>query len=187
MISTSDFRTGLTFEYEGEVVTLVEFQHVKPGKGAAFVRCKFRSLTTGSTVERTFRPGEKFVRAHVERKDMQYLYKDDNDNWTFMDTETYDQVTIPESDLEDAPKYLKENMTTGIMFYQDQIIGIDLPINVNLSVVATDPGIKGDTASGGSKPATLETGVVVQVPFFVNEGDLLTIDTRTGSYVSRAS
>ena len=187
MISTSDFRPGLTFEYEGEVVTLVDFQHVKPGKGAAFVRCKLRSLTSGSTVERTFRPGEKFTRAHVERKDMQYLYKDDNENWTFMDTETYDQVSIPESALEDAPKYLKENMTTGIVFYQDHVIGVDLPTSVDLVVIATEPGIKGDTASGGSKPATLETGVVVQVPFFINEGDLLTIDTRTGNYMSRSS
>ena len=185
MISTSDFRTGLTFEYEGEVVTLVEFQHVKPGKGAAFVRCKLRSLITGSSVERTFRPGEKFQRAHVERKEMQYLYKDDENNWAFMDTETYDQVSIPESSLEDAPKYLKENMTTGMLFYQGNVIGIDLPTTVDLRVLTTDPGIRGDTASGGSKPATLETGVVVQVPFFINEGDMLTIDTRTGTYISR--
>ena len=184
MITTSDFRTGLTFEYEGEVVTLVEFQHVKPGKGAAFVRCKLRSFTTGSTVEKTFRPGEKFQRAHVERKEMQYLYKEDN-NWTFMDTETYDQVPIDESLLEDAPKYLKENMTTGIMFYQDQVIGMDLPKQVELRVVTTEPGIKGDTASGGSKPATLETGLIVQVPFFINQDDVLVIDTRTGNYVSR--
>ena len=184
MISTSDFRTGLTFEYEGEVVTLVEFQHVKPGKGAAFVRCKLRSLTSGSTVERTFRPGEKFQRAHVERKEMQYLYKD-GDNWTFMDTESYEQISISESALEDAPKYMKENMTTGILFYQEQVIGMDLPKQVDLKVVATDPGIKGDTASGGSKPATMETGLVVQVPFFVNEGDVLIIDTRTGNYISR--
>ena len=185
MISTSDFRTGLTFEYEGEVVTLVEFQHVKPGKGAAFVRCKLRSLTSGSTVEKTFRPGEKFQKAHVERKEMQYLYKDDDDRWVFMDTENYEQITLDESLLEDAPKYLKENMTTGILFYDDQVIGMDLPKQVELAVVATDPGIKGDTASGGSKPATLETGVVVQVPFFVNEGDVLSVDTRTGNYVSR--
>ena len=184
MISTSDFRPGLTFEYEGEVVTLVDFQHVKPGKGAAFVRCKLRSLTSGSTVEKTFRPGEKFQRAHVERKDMQYLYKEDN-NWTFMDTESFEQVSIDESLLEDAPKYLKENMTTGILFYQDQIIGMDLPKQVELRVIATEPGIKGDTASGGSKPATLETGVVVQVPFFINQDDVLIIDTRTGNYISR--
>jgi len=185
MISTSDFRTGLTFELDGDVVMLVEFQHVKPGKGAAFVRCKLRSLLTGSTVEKTFRPGEKFPRAHVDRREMQYLYKE-GDNWVFMDTETYDQVTLMESQLEDAPKYLKENMTTDILFYQGKVIGIELPKQVELKVISTEPGIKGDTASGGSKPATMETGVVVQVPFFVNEGDVLIIDTRTGEYVSRA-
>jgi elongation factor P len=185
MISTSDFRTGLTFEIDNDIVTLLEFQHVKPGKGAAFVRCKLRSLKTGSTVEKTFRPGEKFPKAHVERKEMQYLYKE-GENWTFMDTETYDQVNLMESLLEDAPKYLKENSTTGILFYQGNVIGMDLPKQVELVVEATEPGIKGDTASGGSKPATMETGVVVQVPFFVNEGDKLIIDTRTGDYVSRA-
>ncbi len=185
MISTTDFRTGLTFVLEGDVVQLNEFQHVKPGKGAAFVRCKLKNVKTGAVVEKTFRPGEKFPKAHIERKEMQYLYKE-GDSWVFMDTETYDQVTLPESLLEDAPKYLKENMTTGILFYQGQIIGLDLPKQVELAVVATDPGIKGDTASGGSKPATLETGVTVQVPFFVNEGDVLIIDTRTGAYVSRA-
>ena len=185
MISTSDFRTGLTFEYDGDVVTLVEFQHVKPGKGAAFVRCKLRSLKSGSSVEKTFRPGEKFQKAHVERKEMQYLYKE-GDSWTFMDTESFEQIPLLESVLEDAPKYLKEDMTTGILFYQGQVIGMDLPKQVELKVVATDPGIKGDTASGGSKPATMETGVVVQVPFFVNEDDVLIIDTRTGHYVSRA-
>jgi len=185
MISTSDFRTGLTFEYEGDVVSLVDFQHVKPGKGAAFVRCKLRSLKSGSTVERTFRPGEKFQRAHVERKEMQYLYKE-GENWVFMDTETYEQASLTEDLLEDGPKYLKENTTTGILFYQDQVIGMDLPKSVELEVVSTEPGIKGDTASGGSKPATLETGLIVQVPFFVNEGDVLIIDTRGGTYVSRA-
>jgi len=185
MISTTDFRTGLTFELDGEVVQLQEFQHVKPGKGAAFVRCKLRNVKTGSTVERTFRPGEKFPKAHIERKEMQYLYQD-GESWAFMDTETFEQVSLLESTLEDAPKYLKENMTTGILFYQGQVIGIDLPKQVELKVVETEPGIKGDTASGGGKPATLETGVVVQVPFFVNEGDVLIIDTRTGSYVSRA-
>jgi elongation factor P len=136
-------------------------------------------------VEKTFRPGEKFQRAHVERKEMQFLYKDEEDNWVFMDTENYEQIALQESLLEDAPKYMKENMTTGIMFYAEQVIGIDLPKQVELKVTATDPGIKGDTASGGSKPATLETGVVVQVPFFINEGDMLIVDTRTGNYVSR--
>lgn len=185
MISTSDFRTGLTFELEGDVVQLLDFQHVKPGKGAAFVRCKLKSLKSGSTVERTFRPGEEFPRAHIERKEMQYFYKE-SDQWVFMDTETYEQVSLPESILEDAPKYLKENMTTGILFFQGQVIGMDLPKQVELRVTATEPGIKGDTASGGSKPATLETDIIVTVPFFVNEGDVLVIDTRTGGYVSRA-
>ncbi len=185
MISTSDFRTGLTFELEGNVVQLIEFQHVKPGKGAAFVRCKLKNIRTGSVVEKTFRPGEKFPKAHIERKEMQYLYSE-GDQWVFMDTETYDQVSLPESILEDAPKYMKENMNTGILFYQGEVIGLDLPKQVELEVTATEPGIKGDTASGGSKPATLETGLVVQVPFFINEGDVLIIDTRTGDYVSRA-
>lgn len=185
MISTTDFRTGLTFELDGEVVQLLEFQHVKPGKGAAFVRCKLKNVKTGSVVERTFRPGEKFNKAHIERKEMQYLYKEGS-QWAFMDTENYEQIMLEESLLEDAPKYLKENMTTGILFYQGQVIGLDLPKQVELKVIATEPGIKGDTASGGGKPATLETGLVVTVPFFVNEGDVLIIDTRTQAYVSRA-
>jgi len=185
MISTTDFRTGLTFELDGDVVQVVEFQHVKPGKGAAFVRCKLRSVKTGAVVEKTFRPGEKFPKAHIDRKEMQYLYKD-GDSWAFMDNETYEQISLQESNLEDAPKYLKENMTTGILFYQGEVIGMDLPKQVELKVVETEPGIKGDTASGGSKSATLETGVIVQVPFFINEGDVLIIDTRTGNYVSRA-
>lgn len=185
MISTTDFRTGITFELEGDVVQLLEFQHVKPGKGAAFVRCKLRSVKTGSVIEKTFRPGEKFPKAHIDRKEMQYLYKE-GDSWVFMDTETYEQISLLESLLEDAPKYIKENETTGILFYQGQVIGVDLPKQVELKVVATEPGVKGDTATGGSKPATLETGLIVQVPFFVNEDDVLIIDTRTGEYVSRA-
>ncbi|MFY9175059.1 MAG: elongation factor P [Peptococcia bacterium] len=185
MISTTDFRTGLTFELDNDVVQLLEFQHVKPGKGAAFVRCKLKNLKTGAVVERTFRPGEKFPKAHIERKEMQFLYREGT-QWAFMDTETYDQIMLEESILEDAPKFLKEDMTTGILFYQGQVIGLDLPKQVELKVVATDPGIKGDTASGGSKPATLETGLVLNVPFFINEGDVLVVDTRTHAYVSRA-
>lgn len=185
MISTTDFRTGITFELDGDVVQLLEFQHVKPGKGAAFVRCKLRSVKTGSVIEKTFRPGEKFPKAHIDRKEMQYLYKE-GDSWVFMDTETYEQISLLESLLEDAPKYIKENETTGILFFQGQVIGVDLPKQVELKVVATEPGVKGDTATGGSKPATLETGLIVQVPFFVNEDDVLIIDTRTGEYVSRA-
>ncbi|MDD2400711.1 MAG: elongation factor P [Clostridia bacterium] len=185
MISTTDFRTGLTFKLDNDVVQLIEFQHVKPGKGAAFVRCKLRSVKSGSVVERTFRPGEKFPKAHIERKEMQYLYKD-GDAWNFMDTENYEQVSLLEDTLEEAPKYLKENMTTGILFYQGQVIGIDLPKQVELEVTETEPGIKGDTSSGGSKTATLETGLSVQVPFFITNGEVLIIDTRTGQYVGRA-
>jgi elongation factor P len=185
MISTTDFRSGLTFEMDNDVVQLLEFQHVKPGKGAAFVRCKLRSVKTGSVIEKTFRPGEKFPKALIERKEMQFLYKE-GDGWNFMDTETYEQVSLQESVLEDAPKYLKENMTTGILFYQGKVIGLDLPKQVELKVTETEPGIKGDTATGGTKAATLETGLIVQVPFFVNEGEALIIDTRTGQYVSRA-
>ena len=185
MISTTDFRTGITFEIDNDVVQLLEFQHVKPGKGAAFVRCKMRSVKTGSVVERTFRPGEKFNKAHIERKEMQYLYKEGT-QWAFMDTDNYEQVMLEENLLEDAPKYLKEQMSTGILFYQGKVIGIDLPKQVELKVSATEPGIKGDTASGGGKPATMETGLVVNVPFFINEGDVLIIDTRTQAYVSRA-
>jgi len=175
MISTTDFRTGLTFEMDNDVVQLLEFQHVKPGKGAAFVRCKLRNVKTGSVIERTFRPGEKFTKAHIERKEMQFLYKEGT-QWAFMDTENFEQVSLEENLLEDAPKYLKEDMSTGILFYQGKVIGVDLPKQVELKVVATEPGIKGDTASGGGKPATLETGLVVNVPFFVNEGDVLIID-----------
>jgi len=185
MITTTDFRTGLTFEMDNDVVQLLEFQHVKPGKGAAFVRCKMRNVKTGSVIERTFRPGEKFVKAHIERKDMQYMYKEGS-QWAFMDTDNYEQIMLEENLLEDAPKYLKEEMSTGILFYQGKVIGVDLPKQVELKVTATDPGIKGDTASGGGKPATLETGLVVNVPFFVNEGDVLIIDTRTQSYIGRA-
>ena len=185
MISTTDFRTGLTFELEGDVVQIIEFLHVKPGKGAAFVRCKIRSLKTGVIVEKTFRAGEKFPKAHLDRKEMQFLYKE-GDGWVFMDTETYEQIIIPEKDLEKAPDYLKENMTTGILFYQGKVLGVDLPTQVELKVVETEPGIRGDTASGGNKSATLETGLRVQVPLFINQGDLLVIDTRSGEYVSRA-
>ena len=157
MISTSDFRTGLTFELDGDVVTLLEFQHVKPGKGAAFVRCKLRNLKSGTTVEKTFRPGEKFQKAHVERKEMQYLYKE-GDNWTFMDTETYDQISLMESLLEDAPKYLKEDMTTGILFYQGQVIGMDLPKQVELKVVATDPESRETLLPAAASPLRWKPG-----------------------------
>ncbi|NLN54023.1 MAG: elongation factor P [Firmicutes bacterium] len=184
MISTSDFRTGLTIELDGEVYTIVDFQHVKPGKGAAFVRTKLKNLKTGATTERTFRAGEKMERAILDRREMQYLYNA-GDEYHLMDTETYEQLALTAEQLGDGVKYLKENMNLHVLFYQGQIIGVELPYFVELEVVATEPGIKGDTASGGSKPATMETGLVVQVPFFINVGDVLRVDTRTGEYIER--
>ncbi len=185
MISTNEFKTGLTIEVEGDIWQVVEFQHVKPGKGAAFVRSKLRSLRTGSVLEKTFRAGEKMPRAHIETKEMQYLYSS-GDEYAFMDTETYEQIMIPVEQLKREIKYLKENMNVHIMNYREEIIGIDLPNSVVLEVVETEPGIKGDTATGATKAAILETGLSVQVPLFVNVGDRLIIDTRSGSYVSRA-
>ena len=184
MISTSDFRTGLTIEIDGDVFQIVDFQHVKPGKGAAFVRSKLRNVRTGSTIDKTFNPSEKIPKAHIDRRDVQYLYND-GQSYHFMDMETYDQFSMEKEELNDALKYLKENMTIQILMFQQKSIGIDLPNFVELKVVETAPGIKGDTASGGTKPATLETGYVVQVPFFMNEGDVLQIDTRTGHYIKR--
>jgi len=185
MISTNEFRTGLTIEIDGDVFQVVDFQHVKPGKGAAFVRTKIRNIRTGSVVERTFNAGEKIPRARVEKKEYQYLYSDGS-VFNFMDMETYEQIGLSAEELGDAIKYLKENMIISIMTFQEKAIGVDMPNYVELEVVETSPGIKGDTASGGSKPATLETGYVVNVPFFINIGDVLQIDTRTGQYLKRA-
>ncbi|HHW10108.1 MAG TPA: elongation factor P [Firmicutes bacterium] len=184
MISVNDLRTGLTIEVDGELMSVIEFLHVKPGKGAAFVRTKLKNIKTGAVREVTFRAGEKVNRAHIETKDMQYLYRS-GDEFTFMDTESYEQLTLSAENLGDAPKWLKDNMTIGIQFYQGQAIGVDLPTFVELAVVQTEPGVRGDTVSGATKPATLETGVVVQVPLFVNEGDVIRVDTRTGEYLSR--
>ncbi|MCL6598451.1 elongation factor P [Alicyclobacillus macrosporangiidus] len=185
MISSNDFRTGTTIEVDGEIYRVIEFMHVKPGKGAAFVRTKLKNVKTGAVKETTFRAGEKVPRAHIETREMQYLYND-GDLYTFMDTETFDQITIPKSQLEYELNFLKENMNCFVVMYQGQPIGIDLPNTVELKVIQTEPGIRGDTATGGSKPATVETGYTLQVPFFINEGDVLVIDTRTGNYVSRA-
>ncbi|NLY51709.1 MAG: elongation factor P [Firmicutes bacterium] len=185
MISVNDLRTGLTLEIDGEIWSVVEFLHVKPGKGAAFVRTKLKNIRTGAVAERTFRAGERVARARIETKEMQYLYNS-GDEYHFMDTETYEQISLPVSALEDAVQYLKENMIIGIQFYEGEAIGIDLPTAVELVVTHTEPGFKGDTATGGTKPATLETGLVVQVPLFIEEGDVLKIDTRTGEYLSRA-
>ncbi|MDN5346877.1 MAG: elongation factor [Clostridia bacterium] len=185
MISVNDLRTGLTIEVDGEVYSVIEFMHVKPGKGAAFVRTKLKNRRTGAVIERTFRAGEKVNRAHVERREVQYLYND-GDNYYFMDTETFEQFTLPRHQLEEAIKYLKDDMILAILFYQGETIGIDLPNFVELKVVDTEPGIRGDTATGGSKSATLETGAVVQVPLFIEVGDVVRIDTRTGEYLERA-
>ncbi|OYD09845.1 elongation factor P [Paludifilum halophilum] len=185
MISTNDFRTGLTIELDNDVWQVIDFQHVKPGKGAAFVRSKLRNLRNGNIQERTFRAGEKVPRAHVESRQMQYLYESGGD-YTFMDNETFDQIQIPGEKLERELKFIKENMNVNLILYQGETIGMELPNTVELEVVETDPGIRGDTATGGSKPAKMETGLVVQVPLFINEGERLIIDTRKEEYVSRA-
>ncbi|HEY4565753.1 elongation factor P [Planococcaceae bacterium Storch 2/2-2] len=185
MISVNEFRTGLTVEVDNDIWRVLEFQHVKPGKGAAFVRTKMRSLRTGSIQEKTFRGGEKVARAQIDNHKMQYLYAD-GDMHVFMDTTSYEQIEIPASKIEYELKFLKENMEVSIMQYESEVLGVSLPVTVTLTVAETEPGIKGDTASGGSKPATMETGLVVQVPFFVNQGDELVINTEEGEYVSRA-
>ncbi len=185
MISTNEFKTGVTILLDGDVYTIIEFQHVKPGKGAAFVRTKLKNVKTGSVVERKMNAGEKVPRAHVERREMQYLYKD-GDHFVVMDNESYEQTSLLAEQIGDGVKWLKENMNLGVLFFGTDVIGVDIPNSVQLLVTQTDPAVKGDTAQGGTKPATLETGAVVYVPFFVNEGDVLIIDTRTGSYVQRA-
>ena len=175
MISSNDFRTGVTVEIDNDVWQVVDFQHVKPGKGAAFVRAKMKNVRTGAVIERTFNAGEKMPKAHVDRRDMQYLYYDDAYN--FMDNETFEQITLTDEQLGDAKNFLKENMNIAIMLFQNTVIGVDLPNSVELEVVETDPGIRGDTATGGTKPAKVETGYVVKVPLFINKGDVLRIDT----------
>lgn len=185
MISVNDFRTGQTIEVDGRILQVIEFQHVKPGKGAAFVRAKLRDLRNGSITETTFRGGEKVARARIESNEMQYLYAS-GDEHVFMDTTSYEQVSIPASRLENELQFLLENMMVSIMTYNGEMLGIQLPNTVELTVTETEPGIRGDTASGASKSATLETGLVVQVPLFINVGDKLVIDTRDGEYVSRA-
>lgn len=186
MISTNDFHTGITIELEGQVYMVIEFQHVKPGKGAAFVRTKIKNLETGSVTEKTFRAGEKVPKAHVERKSMQYLYNT-GDEYFFMDMETFEQISLDRDYLKDAVYYIKENMEVSCLVHQEKIIGVELPKNVELEVKETDPGFKGDTAAGGSKPALLETGLTVQVPFFINTGDVIKVDTRTGEYQERVN
>lgn len=185
MISAGDFRNGVTFELDGNVVSIVEFQHVKPGKGAAFVRTKIKNVITGGVTERTFNPNDKYPEAFIERKEMQYLYKD-GDLYYFMDLETYEQLPINASVLGSNFKFVKENMECKVLSYKGNVFGVEPPFFVELKVTHTEPGVKGDTATNVTKPATLETGAEIKVPLFVNEGDSIRIDTRTGEYMERA-
>ena len=185
MISTSDFRKGLKVEFKGEPCEIIDFQHVKMGRGGAIVRTKLKSLKTGSILEETFRSGEKLETPHLEEKRMQYLYKQDG-MYYFMDEETYEQVPLTVDQLGVAKKFLKENMVVGVLYWRDTPLSVEIPTFVELMVVKTDPaGFKGDTASSGNKPATLETGTVVKVPFHINEGDTVRVDTRTSEYIER--
>ena len=185
MVSAGDFRNGVTFEMDGNVLQIVEFQHVKPGKGAAFVRAKVKNVITGSVIERTFNPSEKFPTAFVERKDMEYSYSD-GDLYYFMDLENYELIPINESELSDNFKFVKENMVCRILSYKGKVFGVEPPNFVDLQVTKTDPGFKGDTATNTTKPATLETGAEVKVPLFIDEGEMIQIDTRTGEYLGRS-
>lgn len=184
MVTAGDFKNGVTFEMEGKVYSIIEFQHVKPGKGAAFVRTKIRDVINGSVVEKTFSPTDKFPTAFIERKEMEYSYND-GDLYYFMDPETYDQLPINASDLGDNFKFVKEGMVCRILSFKGNVFGIEPPTFVELLVTATEPGVRGDTATNVTKPATLETGVEVRVPIFINEGDVIKVDTRTGEYMER--
>jgi elongation factor P len=183
-MDTSDFRNGLSIIYDSDIFTIVEFQHVKPGKGGAFVRSRIKNLRTGATIDKTWRAGEKMDQAILERSVMQYLYNQDGD-FFLMDMETFEQIAVPESKIGAQAKYLKENTDVQVVRHREEIIGVAVPDSMVLEVIETDPGVRGDTASGGSKPATLEGGAVIQVPFFVNVGDRLKVDTRTDTYLER--
>ncbi|MFA5658582.1 MAG: elongation factor P [Oscillospiraceae bacterium] len=185
MVVAGDFRNGVTFEMDGNVLQIVEFQHVKPGKGAAFVRTKVKNVISGAVLERTFNPSDKFPTAFVERKDMQYLYAD-GDLYYFMDMESYEQQPIDKSKLGDNFKFIKENMEVKVLSYKGSVFGIEPPFFVELEITETDPGFKGDTATNATKPAILETGAEIRVPLFINQGDKIRIDTRTGEYMERA-
>ena len=185
MYSTAEFRRGLKIEIDGKPYTIVEFQHVKPGKGGAFVRTKLKNLETGQVLEQTFRSGAKVDIPDLEENNVQYLYQD-GDSYVFMDNDTYDQLFIAEEYLGDAVDYLKPNIDVKVVFFNGKPIGVELPITVELEVTDTEPGLKGDTATGATKNATLETGLVVQVPLFIEQGEVLKIDTRTGEYLERA-
>ncbi len=184
MVSAGDFRNGLTLEIEGNVYQVIEFQHVKPGKGAAFVRTKLKNIKSGGVVEKTFRPTEKYPQAHIERSDMQYLYND-GDLYYFMNVETFDQTGLSADQVGDALKFVKENDMVKMLSHQGQVFAIEPPLFVELVITSTEPGFKGDTATGASKPAVVETGATVYVPLFVNEGETIQIDTRTGEYMKR--
>lgn len=185
MYSTGDFKKGLKIELDGTPYVIVDFLHVKPGKGGAFVRTKIKNLMTGKVLDQTFRSGEKVKRPDLVEREMQYLYRE-GDNFNLMDNETYEQVALTAEQLGEAVLFLVENMNVNVLFFNQQPVAVDLPTFVELEVAQTEPGVKGDTASGGSKPATLESGAVLQVPLFINEGDRVKVDTRTGSYIERA-
>ena len=185
MISAGDFRNGVTLEIEGNVFQIVEFQHVKPGKGAAFVRTKLKNIINGGLVERSFRPTEKFPQARIDRKDMQYLYEDGG-LFTFMDVETYDQIALNAETIGDALKFVKENEMCKVCSYNGSVFSVEPPLFVELDITDTEPGFKGDTATGATKPATVETGAVVYVPLFIEQGEKIKIDTRTGEYLGRS-
>ena len=184
MVSAGDFRNGLTIEIEGAIYQFIEFQHVKPGKGAAFVRTKLKNIRSGGVVEKTFRPTEKCPQAHIDKKDMQYLYKD-GDLYNFMDVETFDQFSLTEEACGDSMKFVKENEMVKMLSYKGDVFAIEPPLFVELEITETEPGFKGDTATGASEPATVETGATVNVPLFVEIGDVISIDTRTGEYLKR--
>ena len=184
MIVAGDFRNGVTFELDGQIFQIVEFQHVKPGKGAAFVRVRMKNIITGATVERTFNPTDKMPKAHIERKDMQYLYND-GDLYYFMDVESFEQLPINAEKIGDTFKFVKENMVVKILSHKGNVFGIEPPTFVELEITETGPGFKGDTATGATKRSTMETGAIVKVPLFVNQGDMIRIDTRTGEYMER--
>ncbi len=186
MIVAGDFKNGVTFEFDNNIFQVVEFQHVKPGKGAAFVRCKLKNVVTGATVERTFNPTDKMPKAQIDRKDMQYLYSDD-DLYYFMDVQSYEQIPINKETIGDTLALVKENEVVRILSHKGNVFGIEPPTFVELEVTETDPGFKGDTTNGATKPATVETGYVIKVPLFVNTGDVIRIDTRTNEYMERVN
>ena len=184
MISAGDFKNGVTIEFDNNIFQIIDFQHVKPGKGAAFVRTKLKNIKSGGVVEKTFRPNEKFPKAHIERKDMQYLYAD-SDLFHFMDVESYDQIALNAAQIRDSLKYVKENEMVKVVSHNGNVFDVEPPLFVELLITDCEPGVKGDTAQGATKPCTVETGAILYVPLFVNQGDIIKIDTRTGEYLSR--